>query len=124
MKKFFCLIVVCLLGVLLSSCTGLSDWTYKINDSYVIGHIDSANNHLLYSGDDDSPGWSTVVGGLIFEIQYNASFVGVNNGYYYLVDMNTAKKYGPFETVKEYTEQCTLLNTGELCEWIRMNTGG
>ncbi len=119
MNKSIYLFVVCLLCILFCSCAGLSDWTYEINDSYVIGHIGPADNHLLYSDDDYHFSWTTIVGGMIFEFQYNDRFVGVNNGDYYLVDMTTGEMYGPIQTVEEYNAQCTSLETGELCEWIQ-----
>lgn len=114
-----CAIVCLMLCVLLASCMGLADWSYEINDHYMIVRPHAGSRTLEYSpSGNDIGGSETVVGGIIIRFQYNKRFIGVYNGGYYVVDMDTGERYGVFFTEEQYVEQCELLNVGVLGDWI------
>ena len=120
MKKVIYYAMVCLiLCVLLTACAGYADWSYEINDYYMIVRCNASSRTLEYSPQgNDIGGSETIVGGFVIRFQYNERFIGVYNGGYYIVDVDTAERYGSFFTEEEYIEQCELLNVGTLGDWI------
>lgn len=128
-KRFIipiCISFIIITMLSLSSCigAGLSDWSYRINDSY---EISRANSEQIYLNKTDG---HIVVSEYISEFCYNDKFVCVkriiyNNpdipAQYFIVDMDTDEVYGPFISQDDFNNEKERVGVGALNDWISTN---
>lgn len=136
-KNFKLKIFLILIATIFLSSCGLSDWAYtKTPNDYEVWHLSSGDIKLIH---DDG---KIVIEKFVLAFCYNDKYIGVqqiplkendehissweeiqkeydlSNPDCYIIDSETDTVYGPY-TQNEYIKQIEILNTGELCEWIK-----
>lgn len=118
-----CVVFLIFISFLFSSCigAGLSDWSYRINDSYEIARSNSEEIKLCKIDGH------IVVSEYITDFCYNDKFVCVkriiyNNpdipSQYFIIDMDTDKVYGPFVSQEDFNNEKERVGVGALSDWI------
>lgn len=112
MKKtfvFFNLILV----LFLISCADVSDWSYKLPNSYEVWRINSKEIIIKYVGDETV---DAEIPSFVKEFSYDDRYVFTRNiddisqnnifkETYYALDTEKQKVYGPFENIEEMQNQ-------------------
>lgn len=112
MKKtfvFFNLILV----LFLTSCADVSDWSYKLPNSYEVWRINSKEIIIKYVGDETV---DAEIPSFVKEFSYDDRYVFTRNiddisqnnifkETYYALDTEKQKVYGPFENIEEMQNQ-------------------
>lgn len=112
MKKtfvFFNLILV----LFLTSCADVSDWSYKLPNSYEVWRINSKEIIIKYVGDETA---DAEIPSFVKEFSYDDRYVFTRNiddisqnnifkETYYALDTEKQKVYGPFENIEEMQNQ-------------------
>ena len=140
--------IVLALVVFLCGCThecvewflgdGRGDWGLELINGYWILKINS-RNVLLSKEHDNTTGWSTKINGYyVTSYQLNDKYIFTegfkNEGnsitdeelenpiiYYYIVNTLTDEIFGPFETYRDFLEQCDLLSIKDNDTWLQFN---
>ncbi|MBP3360211.1 MAG: DUF3997 domain-containing protein [Clostridia bacterium] len=99
-----------LLVLLLTSCAGASDWSYKLPNDYEVWRINSKDIIVKYVGDKAV---ETEIPSFVKEFSYDDRYVCTRNiesidendifsEEYYILDTGEQKLYGPYETQEEF----------------------
>ena len=112
--------------ITLTSCigAGLSDWSYRINDSYEIARSNS--EEIILCKTDGH----IFVSEYISEFCYNDRYICVKRitydhpeipAQYFIVDMDTDEVYGPYTSQEDFEKEKERIKVGELNDWISTN---
>ena len=126
MKKtfvFFNLILV----LFLTSCAGVSDWSYKLPNNYEVWRINSKEIIIKYVGDETV---DAEIPSFVKEFSYDDRYVFTRNiddisrnnifeETYYALDTENQKVYGPFENIEEMRNQAQKWQCEIPQKWYR-----
>ena len=112
MKKTFVFINL-ILVLFLTSCAGVSDWSYKLPNDYEVWRINSKEIIVKYVGNETV---DAEIPSFVKEFSYddryvftrNTDDISQNNIFeetYYALDTESKKVYGPFENIEEMKNQ-------------------
>lgn len=108
MKKYIILSVA--IFVLLTGCAGVSDWSYKLPNSYEVWRINS--DEIIVKCVSDTTN-SVEIPSFVKEFSYDDRFVctrnilsinenNIFNEAYYILDTKEKVLYGPFDSMDEF----------------------
>ena len=123
MKKI--LIFICL--IFLTSCAGVSDWSYQLPNGYQVWRINSGEIIIKYVGEETV---DTGIPSFIKEFSYddryvftrNIDDVSENNIFeetYYALDTEERKIYGPFENMEIMKNKAEEWSCNVPAKWYR-----
>lgn len=112
MKKIFIFIALIVM-LILTSCAGVSDWSYKLSNDYEVWRINSKDIIIKYVGEETV---EAEIPSFIKEFSYNDRYVFTRNvddisencilkEKYYALDTEEQKLYGPFESLEEMQDK-------------------
>lgn len=125
LKKIF--IFICLILIFLTSCAGVSDWSYKLPNGYQVWRINSGEIIIKHVGDETV---DAEIPSFIKEFSYddryvftrNIDDVSENNIFketYYVLDTVEQKVYGPFESIEIMKNQAEEWQCEIPTKWYR-----
>lgn len=125
MKKISVFITL-ILTLFLTSCAGVSDWSYKLPNNYEVWRINSTDIIIKYVGEKTV---EAEIPSFVKEFSYNERYVCTRNvdsisdnnifdEKYYILDTLEQQLYGPYDTEHEFV---TILNELgiSLTKWYR-----
>lgn len=98
-----------MLFISLTSCAGMSDWSYKLPNEYEVWRINSNEVVIKYVGDETV---ASCIPSFVKEFAYDSRYICTRNvrlidnndifdEEYYLLDTVNRERYGPFQTLEE-----------------------
>lgn len=126
MKKTFVFINL-ILVLLLTSCAGVSDWSYKLPNDYEMWRINSKEIIIKYVGNEAV---DAEIPPFVKEFSYDERYVFTRNiddisqnnifeERYYTLDTENKKVYGPFESIEQMQYQAQELQCEIPQKWYR-----
>lgn len=125
MKKIV-VFVSLVLVLFLTSCAGVSDWSYKLPNNYEVWRINSKEIVVKYVGEETA---EAEIPSFIKEFSYDDRYVCTRNvesvyendifsEKYYILDTDEQKLYGPYDTQEEFKYAIEELEIS-LAKWYR-----
>lgn len=112
MKKIFIFINLTVV-LFLTSCAGVSDWSYKLPNGYEVWRVNSKEVLIKYAGEETvDAGIASFVKEFSYDDRYvftrNVDDISENSIFketYYALDTEEQKVYGPFGSIEELQNQ-------------------
>ena len=120
------ILVYLLLVLVLTSCAGVSDWSYKLPNNYEVWRINSNEIIVKYAGDETV---NAEIPSFVKEFAYDDRYVCTRNiksidennifsEEYYILDTEEQKLYGPYATQAEFESVIEKMKIS-LVKWYR-----
>lgn len=125
MKKISILIVL-IMTLFLTSCAGVSDWSYKLPNNYEVWRINSADIIVKYVGEGIA---GAEIPSFVKEFSYDDKYVCTRNiesinendifaEKYYILDTYEQALYGPYDSMEEFNNKLKEMKIS-LTKWYR-----
>ena len=126
MKKIFIFINLTVV-LFLTSCVGVSDWSYKLPNGYEVWRVNSKEVLIKYVGEETA---DAGIASFVKEFSYDDRYVFTRNvddisensifkEAYYALDTEEQKVYGPFESIEELQNQAAEWQCEIPRKWYR-----
>ncbi len=102
MKKFFILLLI-VVSFFLTSCAGLSDWSFELPNDYEVWHINSKEIKILYVEGNGNSG-KEVIPSFVKEFAYDNRYVYTRNIVNITENNILAEQYYFLDTISQIVE--------------------
>lgn len=124
--KRISILIAFILMFFLTSCAGVSDWSYKLPNNYEVWRINSSDIIVKYVGEEIV---DAEIPSFVKEFSYddkyvctrNVDSISENNIFeekYYILDTLEQQLYGPYDTEQEFITMLNELGIS-LTKWYR-----